>query len=97
MDTWDASQASNDPSIAPPSGRFQPERGIGKLWREQSGVHSKLGWAYEPESAFTGRRQAPVGNTQEAYSYIDHGWRNLVLRLYGGNLGANRWVEAGHY
>jgi murein DD-endopeptidase MepM/ murein hydrolase activator NlpD len=97
LDTWDSSQPSNDPNIAPPPGRFQPERGIGKLWREQTGVRGKLGWAYEPESAFMGRRQSPVGNTGGAYSYIDHGWRNLVLRLYSGSLGANRWEVAGHY
>jgi LysM repeat protein len=97
VDTWDASQPSNDPAILPPADRYQPERGIGKLWREQAGVRSKLGWAYEPESAFMGRRQSPVGNTGDAYSYIDHGWRNLALRLYSGNMGINRWEVAGRY
>jgi LysM repeat protein len=96
-DTWDASQPSNDPSIAPPAGRYQPERGIGKLWREQAGVRSKLGWAYEPESAFMGRQQFPVGNTGTAYWYIDHGWRNLVLRLYSVDMAPNRWEVAGRY
>ncbi len=95
VDTWDASQPSNDPGIAPPGGRYQPERSIGKLWREQPGVRSKLGWAYEPESAFMGRRQTPTGTT--SYSYIDHGWRNLALRLYSVDMGPNHWEVAGHY
>jgi LysM repeat protein len=97
VDSWDESQPSNDPSIMPPGGRFQPERGIGKLWRENTGVRGKLGWAYEPEKPFMGRRQSPAGNTSGAYSYIDHGWRNLALRLYIGSLGTNQWEVAGHY
>jgi LysM repeat protein len=97
VDTWDASQPSNDPGIIPPANRYQPERGIGKLWREQAAVRRRLGWAYEPESAFTGRRQAPIGNPGQPYTYIDHGWRNLALRLYTANSGLNRWEVAGYY
>ncbi len=92
-DTWAEGQPANDPSISPPSGWYQPERGIGKLWREQPGARNKLGWAYAPESSYTGRRQSPVNET--SYSYIDHGLRNLVLRLYSG--AGSRWEVVGRY
>jgi LysM repeat protein len=95
VDTWTEGQPASDPSIVPPAGRFQPARGIGKLWRENSAVRSRLGWAYEPESAFTGRRQGPMVNTP--YVYIDHGWRTLVLRLTSVDNGPNRWIVAGRY
>jgi hypothetical protein len=91
-DTWDESQPANDPSIAPPANWYQPERGIGKLWREQPGVRDKLGWAYAPEISYTGRRQSPA--TETGYSYIDHGLRNLVLRLYSTG---RRWETVGRY
>jgi LysM repeat protein len=95
VDTWSEGQTTSDPNIVPPPDRYQPVRGIGKLWRENTEVRSRLGWAYEPESAFAGRRQGPTVNTP--YIYIDHGWRNLVLRLTSIDNGPNRWIVAGRY
>lgn len=100
-DTWNTSLPIDDPSIVPPPGRFQPVRGIGKVWREQSGVRTKLGWAYEAEYAFRGRRQEPQPPLDVNYSdvYIDHGTRNLVLdlRRLSGALGERVWQVAGGY
>lgn len=81
-DTWAEGQTESDPSIVPPAERVQPVRAIGKLWREQPGVRQKLGWAYAAENFFSGRFQEP-NPTSGTYAdiYIDHGWRNLVLRL----------------
>jgi hypothetical protein len=94
VDTWDESQPASDPSIVPPAGRYQPERGIGKVWRENADVRARLGWAYEPESAFTGRRQTPAATAN--YSYVDHG-KGIVLRLYSVDMGPNTWEVAGSY
>ncbi|MCI0710548.1 MAG: SH3 domain-containing protein [Chloroflexi bacterium] len=82
-----------DDSLQPPEGLFQPERGIGLIWRNNPKVREKLGWAYEPEYLFDGRYQFPnVGNP--SYVYIDHGAREVVLRLHLENF---TWIVAGHY
>jgi hypothetical protein len=75
-------------------------RGIGKVWRENPSVRTRLGWAYEPEYAFTGRRQEP-GTQSGTYSdlYIDHGTRGLVLHLrrHSGADPLRSWRVAGTY
>lgn len=82
-----------DENLHPPEGLFQPERGIGLVWRSNPEVRDKLVWAYEPEYLFDGRFQFPnVGNP--SYVYIDHGAREVVLKL---NLENFTWVVAGHY
>jgi LysM repeat protein len=94
-DTWDASQPNDDPSIVPDAGWYKPFGAIGKLWRENPQLRQALGWAYQPESAFSGRIQAPVNST--GYFYIDHGLRNLVLRLNSGSTTPNQWQVVGSY
>ncbi len=84
-------EPASDPAIVPPSGRYQPVRAIGKVWRENGNVRTKLGWAFAPESDFAGRRQSPVGS---GILFIDHGVRNTVLRLDNTN---SRWSVAGTY
>lgn len=49
-DTWTEDQPPFDPEIEPPEeGLFQPERGFGKLWRENTDIREALGWAIESE------------------------------------------------
>lgn len=43
----------NDPSLTPPSGRYQPEYGIGKVWRENEFVRDYLGWATDWGTDYT--------------------------------------------
>jgi len=57
-DTWDSTQIIEDPTIVPPAGYYQPKRGFGKVWREQSGVRDKLSWATAPERGFGASWQA---------------------------------------
>ncbi|PJF32396.1 MAG: hypothetical protein CUN52_01895 [Phototrophicales bacterium] len=47
--TWTEGMSELDTSIAPPTGRYQPERGFGKLWRENASVRDALGWALDTE------------------------------------------------
>mgnify|MGYP001251386164 FL=1 len=47
--TWTEGMTELDTSIAPPEGRYQPERGFGKLWRENTNVRDSLGWALDAE------------------------------------------------
>ena len=101
-DLWDVSQPSSDPSIAAPNGRFQPVDSIGKVWRENADVRSRLGWAYEPQSKFLGRMQIysvqpgmPGGDTH--FIFIDHGKWGKVLMLDMVDMGPNKWEIAGSY
>lgn len=49
-DTFEDGQPEYDPAIVPPAeGLYQPERGFGKLWREQAEVREALGWAVTPD------------------------------------------------
>ena len=41
----------------PPNGLFEPIRGFGKVWRQNPGVRSALGWATAPEAGGPGRFQ----------------------------------------
>ncbi|MCA9955795.1 MAG: hypothetical protein KC434_13795 [Anaerolineales bacterium] len=49
-DDWTEGDPVDDPSIVPPVGFYQPQRGFGLVWREQPGVRDRLGWAIAPES-----------------------------------------------
>jgi hypothetical protein len=51
-DTWQSGMVEQDDSLIAPSGLFQPVRGFGKVWREQTGVRDRLGWATAAELAF---------------------------------------------
>lgn len=53
VDTWAVGDPLDDPTILPPPGLYQPQRGFGLLWRETPGIADRLGWATAPETAFT--------------------------------------------
>jgi hypothetical protein len=47
-DTWDASQPTSA-GLVPPAGFYEPVRGFGKVWRDNS-LGSTLGWATDQET-----------------------------------------------
>ena len=49
-DAFEEGMTESDPSISPPGGKLQPERGFGKVWREQPQVRARIGWALAPEA-----------------------------------------------
>lgn len=51
-DTFAEGEPETDPSIVPPEGMFQPERGFGKLWRNAEGVRDSLGYGVTPEFGY---------------------------------------------
>ncbi len=53
-DTWDETQPSSG-GLTPPSGKLEPKRGIGKLWRANPDVRQSLGWALSPEAGMSGQ------------------------------------------
>ncbi len=54
-DSWQEGDPALDPALTPPEDLFQPERGFGKLWRENSELQEALGWAVTPEFGFVTR------------------------------------------
>lgn len=97
-DTWDGTPLPTDPSIVPPTGRYQPQDAIGLVWRSFPEVRNRLGWAYEPQALFTGRFQEPIDPTRNpAQWYIDHGKWGVVLRVTSVNMGPNTWEVIGGY
>jgi hypothetical protein len=63
-DTWQEGQPQDDPILTAPPGLFQPNRGFGKVWREElGGPASRIGWATEEERGGTGVVQAFDGGT----------------------------------
>lgn len=59
-DTFLDGEPETDPSLVPPEGRIQPERGFGKLWREVPGLRDMLGWAVQPEVGYISRYEYHV-------------------------------------
>lgn len=55
QDTFEEGQPESDPSLTPEAGFQQPERGFGKLWRENPNVREALGWAITPEFGYVTR------------------------------------------
>jgi len=61
-DTFEEGDPEVDPSLLPPDGMYQPERGFGKLWRENREVREALGWAVTPEFGYNSEyRYQPGG------------------------------------
>jgi hypothetical protein len=56
-DIWTPDQPDRDPDLTPPPGRYQLIRGFGKLWRGNTSVRERIGWATAPEQGFEGTWQ----------------------------------------
>jgi len=78
-DTWTSAEPEWDTMIFPPSGYYQPKRGFGKVWRNESGVRDNLQWATTEERGFFGTLQTYDGGMML--------WSNLrgVFVLYNDN------------
>lgn len=78
-DEWEEGMPANDPTIIPPPGYFQPQRGFGLVWREQTSagipVRDRLGWAVAMESGY----ETAVQRTSSSYS-------DTYIRAADGNV-----------
>lgn len=62
-DDFEEGDIEFDPKLVAPEGLFQPERGFGKLWRENTNIHDGLGWAKQAEIGFvTNYEYYPAGS-----------------------------------
>lgn len=72
-----------DPSLTPPPGRFQPERGFGKLWRENTDVREALGWAITPEFGYISQYEYRPGGTIEDGTFVPGDGEHKLFSLNG--------------
>ncbi len=52
-DTWQPGDPVSNPTLKPPAGWYQPEYGIGKMWRNEDNYSQRLGWARYPQRSVT--------------------------------------------
>jgi hypothetical protein len=75
-DEWEEGKPTFDPELEAPSGLQQPVRGFGLVWREETGVRDRLGWAVEEERGY----ETAVQRTSH-YRYSD-----LYIRAWDGGV-----------
>jgi hypothetical protein len=79
-----------DPSIEPPPGLVEPERGFGMIWRDTPGVRDRLGWAVGPEQPYTSTQQTTQTPLGEQIFFTDP--LDQVITLIPAQQG---WLVAG--
>lgn len=84
-DTFVEGEAEFDPSLIPPSDElYQPERGFGKLWRENTEIQEALGWAITPEEfGYISRYEYHPGGRINANGQYERGdGYHILFSLY---------------
>ena len=83
-DTFADGEAEFDPEIVPPDDLLQPERGFGKLWRENPDLREALGWAVTPEFGFVTAYEYHAGGSLDANGqWVDDGdGYHIITSLY---------------
>lgn len=86
-DTYAEGEPETDESLIPPEGRYQPERGFGKLWREAGNLREVLGWGVTPEFGYVSRYEYHAGGSVDPTtgSYTPGPGYHVVFSL-GGEL-----------
>ena len=70
-DTWEEGEPEFDPDLTPPSEDLvQPERGFGKLWRDEDDVRNRLGWALAQEEGHVTLYQYYYGGEVVAGEFV---------------------------
>lgn len=72
----------------PPEGMFVPESGFGLLWKENSWIRQRLGWAVAPEVGFSTTVQRGYSQEGPFLYLLDFDGRLLTLDLWTSN-----WAE----
>jgi hypothetical protein len=73
----------NDPELTAPEGLIQPERGFGKLWRNNPEVRTALGWAITPEFGYISQYEYhPRGRVEDDMYIPDEGY-HILFSLNG--------------
>lgn len=83
-DTFVEGEEESDPSLVPPEGRYQPERGFGKLWREAGNLREELGWGVTPEFGYVSSYEYHAGGSVDENGEYVAGPGYHVLYSLGG-------------
>lgn len=75
-----------DPSIRPPTGLLQPERGFGLLWRENEEVRAALGWATQTEIGHVTDYQFQPSGTIENGEFVPEPGYHILNSGYGSKV-----------
>lgn len=81
-DTFVDGEPETDPSIVPPDGFFQPERGFGKLWRGNDEVREALGWAITPEFGYVSDYYYQPGGELQDETFVPGPGYHVLFTLY---------------
>jgi hypothetical protein len=81
-DTFTDGEPETDPSLVPPEGFFQPERGFGKLWRGNPEVRDRLGWAVTPEFGYVSDYFYQPGGEIVGDTYTPGPGHHVLFTLY---------------
>jgi len=83
QDPWQEGIPESDPAIIPPAGFYQPVRGFGTIWRNETdywSIRDGLGWATAPEFSFSSAYQCDAAwKLNDCYLQTPGG----PIRLYG--------------
>jgi hypothetical protein len=90
-DTWTSDLPADDPSIVPPDGLYQPIRGFGKLWRQNTTVRARMGWAVAPEQGYESAWQPQIRESIPSVSYL-RALDEKIIELRGWEKG--NWLFA---
>jgi len=74
----------------PPEGMFVPESGFGLLWKENSWIRQRLGWATVPEAGFSTTAQRELAQVGPYLYLLDFDGLLLTLNFWNGT-----WAERG--
>ncbi len=69
-DNFNEGDPDRDDSLVPPAGLLQPVRGFGLVWRSNSRVQERLGWATGQEVGFDGMFQADSAELSTGTLYL---------------------------
>ncbi len=83
-DTYQSSEPWSDPNLVPPTNRYQPERGFGKLWRETGNLRTSLGWAINGENYYDGDYEYHAGGSVDASGNYTRGQGYYLLGTRSG-------------
>ncbi|MFQ3566560.1 MAG: hypothetical protein SNJ59_06145 [Aggregatilineales bacterium] len=79
QDTFVEGEPERDETLVVPAGFLQPERGFGKLWRENDELRGRLGWAVTPEFGYVSRYEYHAGGQVDAQGVYQPGPGHHVL------------------
>jgi len=89
-DTWTEGMPESDPAFAPPAGLLQPIRGFGKLWRENTNVRDRLGWATAPEQGFDTTWQTQIQESIGGVAFVC-ALDGQIIQINGWDAGVGTW------